>query len=512
VKALVGVGAFALFLSVAPRGPLGSATQLGRLATARALLGGSLDIAVAAAELPVLADGAATTVRHGRRFAVEPPGAALALVPAAAIAALAHASLAPAAGPTGVAAVGRPATTAAGPANATKVAPATSVGARVAHFAATATAALAAALVCVLFFAGARRLGASTRAALVVTAALAFATQLFAAARVPDGSALGALLLFAAVQAARATSASRAGDATSASRAGDATSGTRSLGATLVLGAAGGAAALVDGAYALPALVAVLASAVRQLPDRARAARVALPAAVLVAAGAAATFAHARTIGFEPPPGDLAEGLVGLLLSTGKNVFLYSPPLALAPLALAALWRTRRADAALTLAVAAALVLALARTHDWHGDPAWGPRRALPLVPLALEPLALWLDAAARAARRALVPAVIALGVLVQLEGAALAPTDYLRVLATVRNSTGATLWFTPTPSQAHFVPPFSPIIGQAWLLWHLLRHDRDGSHDAPWRQLVPGTPRLEAEWPKLRIDWWALDASPRGR
>ncbi len=452
MKAAIGIVAFALFVVAAPRAPLGSGAHQARLATARALVHGTLDVAATA-------DPPATCVRHGRRFAVEPPGAALALVPAEAIASTFNTR-----------------------------------ADRAARWAECATAALAAALVCVLFFAGARRLGASARASLAMTAALAVATQLFIAARVPDGSALGALLLLAAVQSARATS------------------GAQPLRAALALGAAGGAAALVDGAYALPALVAVLAAAVRQLPDRARATRVALPAVALVAAGAGATLAHALAIGWDPPPGDLAEGLVGLLLSTGKNIFLYSPPLALAPLGLALLWRARRADAALTLAVCAALLVALARTHDWHGDPAWGPRRALPLVPLALEPAALWLDGAARAARRVLVPALIALGLFVQVVGAALAPTEYLRVLTVVRSQTGAPLWFSPAPSQAHFMPPFSPLLGNAWLLWHLARGDRDGAHDAPWRQLVPGTPRLEAEWARLRIDWWPLDASPARR
>jgi hypothetical protein len=26
-----------------------------------------------------------------------------------------------------------------------------------------------------------------------------------------------------------------------------------------------------------------------------------------------------------------------------------------------------------------------------------------------------------------------------------------------------------------------------------------------PWSLLVPGAPRLDAEWSKLRLDWWAL-------
>ena len=44
---------------------------------------------------------------------------------------------------------------------------------------------------------------------------------------------------------------------------------------------------------------------------------------------------------------DLLEGLDGLLLSTGKSLFLYSPPLILALFGLRDWWRTRRPDALL---------------------------------------------------------------------------------------------------------------------------------------------------------------------
>jgi len=42
----------------------------------------------------------------------------------------------------------------------------------------------------------------------------------------------------------------------------------------------------------------------------------------------------------------------------------------------------------MTIAVSMSLLFAVARLHDWHGDPAYGPRRLAPLVPLLLQPIA----------------------------------------------------------------------------------------------------------------------------
>ena len=114
----------------------------------------------------------------------------------------------------------------------------------------------------------------------------------------------------------------------------------------------------------------------------------------------------------------------------------------LAPAALVWLWRARRAEAQLILAVSAAVVLAAAQLADWHGDPTWGPRRALPAVPFALEAVALaW---SARAARRrdsrrasALLALLVAAGIGVQTVGIAIAPATYFRVVTDVRAGHG---------------------------------------------------------------------------
>jgi len=463
VKPALFVALTALFLLAAPRAPWSGADRA-RVATARSLAArGSLDVAF---------DGAspATVVRDGRRYARDGLLPALALAPAEALA-----SLLPRA-----------------PSAAWQVVLVESAGA-----------ALCAALTCVLLFAGARRLGASVGASLASTALVAFSTTLAFQARVPDGSALAALLLLGAVQAARATT------------------GSRSTAAAFFAGALGGLAAMIELEYALPALVLVAGATMRQIAAahtdggdaaeaRSRAATVALAALGPLTAGVGLALLHRRVIGWQPLPGDLGEGLIGLLLSTGKSALLYNPPLVLAPFALKAMWRARRADAALTLAALLALLLATARLADWHGDPAWGPRRLLPLVPIALEPLAPWLDGLFGRARAWARVACVALGIAglgVQALGAVFPPSEFLRLVDVVRGATGAPVWFGDQASECHFIPQFSPLVGQPWMIRHVFGRDRDGAADAPWRLLVPGTPKLDGEFPKLRADWWALEA-----
>jgi hypothetical protein len=193
------------------------------------------------------------------------------------------------------------------------------------------------------------------------------------------------------------------------------------------------------------------------------------------------------------------------LLSTGKSLFLYAPLLLLAPSALWWMWRARRAEAQLTLAVAAAVLLAAAQLDDWHGDPTWGPRRALPLVPLGVEAVALaW---AARPQRRRASTAVallFAAGLGVQTVGVAIAPTTWFSVVDEVRVASGAASWFSEQPSECHFIPQFSPVVGHAWLLSHVVRNDRRLDVNPPYKLLLPNSPKLDAVWPRLGIDWFA--------
>lgn len=80
----------------------------------------------------------------------------------------------------------------------------------------------------------------------------------------------------------------------------------------------------------------------------------------------------------------LLEGLAGLLLSPGKSLFLYAPPVLLGLFGAVRLWRRERAVVLLPLGVLLAHLLLYARWGEWEGGGVWGPRFLLPTVPLLL--------------------------------------------------------------------------------------------------------------------------------
>ncbi len=433
------------FLVILPREPWSGTARLD-VASARALAThGAID-------LPAdLSDG--TQIHGGRRWALEPLGPALLLAPVEL---------------------------------ALLLAPHSESGARAARIVEAVSAAVGAALLCALFFASLLTLQTRRRTAVWLTVGLAASTTIAVYARLPDGSVWSALLLLCGVEAARRWLR------------------IPSPHSARLLGAAVGALVLFD--LSMPAMV-LLAFAIVFVPAR-RPLLWTLPG---LAIGLTLALLH-RHLAAAPPEaaGDLLEGLDGLLLSTGKSVFAYSPPLIIGALALPWWWRTRRSDAILRLSVAAALIVPLAALERWDGDPAWGPRRLVPLVPILLAPAGPWLDekwAQLRRLGRASLTLVFVAGFFVQLLGAAFPPETYLRIAAAVKNGSGANGWFA-TSDQTHFIPQFSPIVGHAWLLSHLVRNNKKLDVATPWKLIVPTTPKLDAEWPKVRLDWWALSLS----
>jgi hypothetical protein len=82
----------------------------------------------------------------------------------------------------------------------------------------------------------------------------------------------------------------------------------------------------------------------------------------------------------------ILTGLTGLLVSPGKGLLWYSPPLLLA-LVGSRRFARRRPDLALVIAGMFAATLALySRYYIWDGGGVWGTRFLLPLVPLLLLP------------------------------------------------------------------------------------------------------------------------------
>lgn len=209
--------------------------------------------------------------------------------------------------------------------------------------------------------------------------------------------------------------------------------------------------------------------------------------------------------------GDLWAGVFGLWLSPGKGLLWYAPPLFLGLVGLRRSLARWPAETVLALAIAATVTAFSAKYQVWHGGFCWGPRYLVPIVPLVL----LWAvpgvgaERAERAAsaRKALIGGLCAAGLLVQLLGCALYWDHHSRVLLLVRQQAELpSAWSEDHLPFGYYVPQFSPLVGHAWLVRHVLNKDADLGRDAPWKALLTAPIDLRSVWPALRIDWWALD------
>ena len=162
-------------------------------------------------------------------------------------------------------------------------------------------------------------------------------------------------------------------------------------------------------------------------------------------------------------------GLYGIILSTGKSIFLFSPPLLLGALG----WKqfAKRAqtssDAWLFLAICVAQVLIFAKWWDWSSDDAWGVRFLVPGVMLMCIPMVTMLD------RRAIVIPVVAVGVAVQLLAVTVGGLDYLLLIRANRFQRQA-LYIQGSNrvdfEDIRFDPGYSQIVGN-WILLRQLLH-----------------------------------------
>ena len=149
----------------------------------------------------------------------------------------------------------------------------------------------------------------------------------------------------------------------------------------------------------------------------------------------------------------LLTGLLGFLLSPGKSIFLYSPPILLALAGLPRLWRRDRGLAIVAGITPLVYLLFFATYTQWEGGYCYGPRYLVPALAslgLGVGPV---LEAASRGVRR-LAIAVFAAGFLVQAIGVA---TSFLEAAVIGAYYDG----------QYNYRTSFSPISIQTHLLLH---------------------------------------------
>lgn len=168
---------------------------------------------------------------------------------------------------------------------------------------------------------------------------------------------------------------------------------------------------------------------------------------------------------------------IGMFLSPGKGLVLYSPLVVLGLLGMRDLWRAdRELGVAIVITVAANTVV-LASTSQW-GDETWGARYLVPSAWLLVVPTAWWVRGRTR--RRCLA-AVAALGVAIQLvgvlvaypataEGAVLLSGETVYPFSTGQLSPARAAY---GPDGPRWIPEASPLLFQtevvlAWIKEHL--------------------------------------------
>jgi len=227
-----------------------------------------------------------------------------------------------------------------------------------------------------------------------------------------------------------------------------------------------------------------------------------------------------ESFGFGTP---LWVGLYGMLFSSGKSVFLYSPLLVGALWGWAGLLRRRAASGALLASIIAAGLLFYARWWAWHGDWCWANRHILYATLLGLIPLGeLGAGASeARGRRRwrlAGLWSLAAAGLAVNLLGVV--------VWRSLPFYLGSTMLQEPVFKRPlyekgtweirddfahfHFIPEFSPLATHLWLARAIWNRERWSGEEiarrAPWMRLnAAWKPRIPEDYrPYLAYDtWW---------
>lgn len=230
----------------------------------------------------------------------------------------------------------------------------------------------------------------------------------------------------------------------------------------------------------------------------------AVPVAAAVAlhlAYNAARFGSPWVSGYLPEErfsGDWLQGILGLLVSPGRGLFLYVPVLGFSLLGWPRLFRKHPRDAALWAGVVSVYLLLYGKWFMWHGGYAWGPRFLVPVVPLALLGLAPWLERRHSRLGWALFGVTVVLSLAVAVLGTsvhfALVQEDYLRE--------GLPL-FAP---ETFFDPRYSPLLRQ----WRYLT---PAHLDLVWGQAGwGGVGALFLILAALGVSLWGLAGTLRGR
>ena len=225
--------------------------------------------------------------------------------------------------------------------------------------------------------------------------------------------------------------------------------------------------------------------------------------------------------GFSTP---LLAGLYGILLSSGRSVFLYSPPCLLALFGARKFLIRAPAEAGLIAGASLPLLFTYAKWWAWDGGWEWGNRFHLFLIPLLMwlgAPAWRWLDekilpAVVRRVHQVLLASLIAASIYVQGLGLLIHPAAYWAMAGANEMSISIHRGYEKGAWEIrdnmlllHFAPEFSPLAAHRWLVWASWNRyrldDRALAAGAPWYSLNPKwAPKNVRSY--LGFDWWFIE------
>lgn len=236
-----------------------------------------------------------------------------------------------------------------------------------------------------------------------------------------------------------------------------------------------------------------------------------LPVAVALAIQAGLNYARFGSVaemgyGDEPATGfttPLLEGVGYLLLSPGKGLLFFAPPVVAGAVGLIWLGRRHPLEAAAAASIFLAELLYFGRWWAWHGDWSWGPRYLVVTVPF------LMLGWGAVGTAWSLMPVALrGINALLVAAGFGIAVLGVVVDYGAYYSVVGDQLARGIDVRHARHVPAFSPILGHAWLARASLY---ETALDLAGRQGPSEEPGAESENP-YRWDYPWREAYPEAR
>ena len=207
-------------------------------------------------------------------------------------------------------------------------------------------------------------------------------------------------------------------------------------------------------------------------------------------------------------------GLLGLLLSPGRRIFVYSPPLLLTLFAMRPFFRKHRVESLFLLCFVLAFLGFFSSVSFWHGENSWGPRYLYYILPffMVLAGYAVQRLVSMRGGKLWLA-LFFALSIFIQILGTSLMFSYYIDFVVRpqipfeeANRPHQATFLYT-----MHFSPSSSPIVGHLLLLPEIAKNtfvlggvppmplDPQGLYAWYW------SPALDVWWV-----WWYYSGLPK--